>query len=70
MHRDHIVWTLTFIAAVLIFLTASTTHIVPAAYVETVKEVAALAGFLAAYLKASPLPKAQADADPVLPPLR
>jgi hypothetical protein len=56
MHRDHIVWTLTFIAAVLVFLTASTTHLLPLAYVDRVKEIAALAGFLAAYLKASPLP--------------
>lgn len=57
MHRDHIVWTLTFIAAVLVFLTASTTHLIPAAYVDWVQEVAALFGFLAAYLKASPLPE-------------
>jgi hypothetical protein len=57
MHRDHVVWTLTLIAAVLVFLTASTTHLIPAAYVDRAKEIAALAGFLAAYLKASPLPE-------------
>lgn len=56
MHRDHIVWTLALIASVLVFVTASMTHWIAPAHVDRIKELAALAGFLAAYLKASPLP--------------
>jgi hypothetical protein len=53
--HDHIVWTLGLIAAVIGFA-ATLTHLVPAAYVAQVREIAALVAFVSAYLKTSPLP--------------
>lgn len=54
--RDHVLWSLGFVAAVLSFLTASTTHLIPAAYVPTVQEVSAVLAFICGKLGNSPLP--------------
>lgn len=55
MTRDSIIWHLTLGAAVLSFLVASTTTLIPPAYVPHVKDLAALCGFLAGWLGNSPL---------------
>lgn len=54
--RDSAILHLTFIAAVLTFIVTATTTLVPETHVPLVKDVAAVAGFVAGWLKTSPLP--------------
>lgn len=49
------IYSITFFGAVLAFVTSSTTHLIPVAYVGLVKDVASLAGFVSGYLANSPL---------------
>ena len=53
--RDHIVWSVGFVASVLTF-GASLADLVPAAYAPKVLAVAALLGFISGKLGNSPLP--------------
>jgi hypothetical protein len=53
--RNNVVWTITLIGSVLAFVAASTS-LVPADYVNRVKDVAMVCGFVAAKLSTSPLP--------------
>lgn len=50
-----VVWSVTFFGSVLMFVASSTTHLIPVAWVPTVKDVAALLGFVSGYLSNSPL---------------
>ena len=52
---SRVIWSVTFFGSVLAFLASSTTHLIPAAYVGLVKDVASLAGFVSGYLANSPL---------------
>jgi hypothetical protein len=52
--RDNLVWTLTFLASVLAYLTAHTV-LIPPAYAETVKDIASVLGFISGKLGWSPL---------------
>lgn len=58
--RDNIIWTLTFIGSVLAFAAAST-HLLPDAYVDKVKDVASVLGFISGALNLSPLPLSDAN---------
>lgn len=52
---SRVILSITFFASVLAFVTSSTTHLIPVAYVPVVKDVAALCGFVAGWLANSPL---------------
>ena len=52
---SRVIWSVTFFGSVLAFLASSTTHLIPAAYVGLVKDVASLAGFVSGCLANSPL---------------
>lgn len=53
--RDHAIWLVTFISGVLTFLVASTTSLIPAEYVDKVRDIAAVLGFIGGAFGMSPL---------------
>lgn len=54
--RDHAIWAISFVASVLAFMVASTTHLIPAEHVAQVQELAAVLAFISGKFGNSPLP--------------
>lgn len=53
--RDSVVWTLLFISGLLIFVAGHAPHLVSTDVAESLKDLGAVLGWIAAFLRASPL---------------